>query len=127
MAAPLMANGGSIITLTYLGSERAVRNYNVMGVAKAALESSVRYLAADLGPKQIRVNAISAGPVNTLAARGVSGFTDILDVVATRSPLRRNVEVEEVGNAGLFLVSSLSSGITGEILYVDCGFNIVGI
>jgi len=127
MAAPLMANGGSIVTLTYLGSERAVRNYNVMGVAKAALESSVRYLAADLGPKQIRVNAISAGPVNTLAARGVSGFTDILDVVATRSPLRRNVEVAEVGNAGLFLVSPLSSGITGEVLYVDCGFNIVGI
>ena len=127
MAAPLMAQGGSIITLTYLGSERAVKNYNVMGVAKAALESSVRYLAVDLGPKAIRVNAVSAGPINTLAARGVSGFTEILDVVAQRAPLRRNVDVEEVAKAALFLLSPLSSGITGEVLYVDCGFHIVGI
>jgi len=127
MAAPLMTNGGSIITLTYLGSERAVKNYNVMGVAKAALEASVRYLAVDLGPRQIRVNAVSAGPINTLAARGVSGFVDILDHVAEKSCLKRNVEVEEVANAAVFLLSPLSTGITGEVLYVDCGYNIVGI
>ncbi|MBI4606019.1 MAG: enoyl-ACP reductase [Planctomycetes bacterium] len=127
MAAPLMPSGGSIITLTYLGSERAVKNYNVMGVAKAALESSVRYLAVDLGPRQIRVNALSAGPINTLAARGISGFTEILDVVAQRSPLQRNVEVEEVAHAAIFLLSPLSSGITGEVLYVDAGYHIVGI
>ena len=123
--APLMESGGSIVTLTYLGGERAVKRYNVMGVAKAALESSVRYLAVDLGERGIRVNAISAGPVNTLAARGISGFTDILKVVEERSPLKRNVEVEEVANAALFLVSPLSSGITGEVIYVDCGFHIV--
>ena len=127
MAAPLMERGGSIITLTYLGSERAVQNYNVMGVAKAALEASVRYLAVDLGSRQIRVNAISAGPINTLAARGISGFTEILDVVAQRAPLKRNVEVEEVANAAVFLLSPLSTGITGEVLYVDCGYHIVGI
>ena len=127
MAAPLMEKGGSIITLTYLGSERAVKNYNVMGVAKAALEASVRYLAVDLGPKAIRVNAISAGPVNTLAARGISGFTDILGHVAKVSPLQRNVEIEEVANAAVFLLSPLSSGITGEVIYVDCGFHIMGI
>lgn len=126
MAAPLMERGGSILTLTYLGSERAVKNYNVMGVAKAALEASVRYLAVDLGPKQVRVNAVSAGPINTLAARGISGFTGILDVVAQRSPLQRNVEVEEVANAAVFLLSPLSSGITGEVLYVDCGYHIIG-
>ncbi len=127
MAAPLMTQGGSIITLTYLGSERAVKNYNVMGVAKAALEASVRYLAVDLGARQIRVNALSAGPVNTLAARGISGFTEILDVVAQKAPLQRNVEIEEVANAAVFLLSPLSSGITGEVIYVDCGYNIVGI
>jgi enoyl-[acyl-carrier protein] reductase I len=127
MAAPLMESGGSIVTLTYLGSERAVKNYNVMGVAKAALESSVRYLAADLGPKGIRVNAISAGPINTLAARGISGFTEILDHVAQKSPLRRNVAVEEVANTALFLASHLSSGITGEVIYVDCGYHIMGL
>jgi enoyl-[acyl-carrier protein] reductase I len=127
MAAPLMERGGSLVTLTYLGSERAVKNYNIMGVAKAALEASVRYLAVDLGPRQIRVNALSAGPINTLAARGISGFTDILDVVAQRAPLKRNVEVEEVASAAVFLLSPFSSGITGEVLYVDCGYNIVGI
>lgn len=127
LAAPLMPSGGSIITLTYLGSERAIKSYNVMGVAKAALEASVRYLAVDLGPKQIRVNAVSAGPVNTLAARGISGFTEILGHVAEKSCLKRNVEIEEVANAALFLLSPLSSGITGEVLYVDCGYNIVGI
>lgn len=127
MVAPLMSQGGSIITLTYLGSERAVKNYNVMGVAKAALEASVRYLAVDLGARQIRVNAVSAGPVNTLAARGISGFTEILDLVAHKAPLQRNVEIEEVANASVFLLSPLSSGITGEVIYVDCGYNIVGI
>ena len=127
MAAPLMKDGGSIQTLTYLGSERAVKNYNVMGVAKAALESSVRYLAADLGEKGIRVNAISAGPINTLAARGISGFTDILGQVAERAPLKRNVETEEVAGTAVFLASDLSSGITGEAIYVDCGYNIVGL
>ena len=127
MAVPLMKEGGSIQTLTYLGSERAVKNYNVMGVAKAALESSVRYLAADLGEKGIRVNAVSAGPINTLAARGISGFTDILGQVAERAPLKRNVEIEEVAGASVFLASDLSSGITGEVIYVDCGYNIVGL
>jgi enoyl-[acyl-carrier protein] reductase I len=127
MAAPLMTAGGSVITMTYLGSERAIKSYNVMGVAKAALEASVRYLAVDLGERQIRVNAVSAGPVNTLAARGISGFTGILDVVAQKAPLRRNVEIEEVANTALFLLSPLSSGITGEVIYVDCGFNIVGL
>jgi len=127
MAAPLMERGGSIITLTYLGSERVIKNYNVMGVAKAALEASVRYLAADLGPRRIRVNAISAGPISTVAARGISGFTGILDVVAQRAPLGRNVEPEEVANAALFLLSDLSTGITGEVLHVDGGFHIVGL
>jgi enoyl-[acyl-carrier protein] reductase I len=123
---PLMENGGSVMTMSYLGGERAVQNYNVMGVAKAALESSVRYLAQDLGGKQIRVNAISAGPVNTLAARGISGFTDMLKYAASKAPLQRNVELEEVGNTALFLASDLSSGITGQTIYVDCGYNIVG-
>jgi enoyl-[acyl-carrier protein] reductase I len=127
MAVPLMESGGSIQTMTYLGSERAVRNYNVMGVAKAALESSVRYLASDLGEKGIRVNAISAGPINTLAARGIAGFTEILGHVAENSPLRRNVTVKEVAGTSVFLASDLSSGITGEIIYVDCGYNIVGL
>ena len=122
---PLMENGGSVMTMTYLGGERAVKNYNVMGVAKAALESSVRYLAQDLGPRKVRVNAISAGPINTLAARGISGFSDMLKYVAEKAPLQRNVELEEVANTALFLVSDMSSGITGQTIYVDCGYNIV--
>jgi len=123
---PLMKDGGSVITMTYLGGERAVQNYNVMGVAKAALESSVRYLAQDLGPQGIRVNALSAGPINTLAARGIGGFTDMLKYAADKAPLKRNVELEEVANAALFLVSDMSSGMTGQTVYVDCGYNIVG-
>jgi enoyl-[acyl-carrier protein] reductase I len=126
-AAPLMTDGGSIVTLSYIGGERVVPGYNVMGVAKAALEASVRYLAADLGPRKIRVNAISAGPVNTLAARGIAGFTSILNVVQEKSPLRRNVEIEEVATTALFLVSRLSSGITGEVIHVDCGYHVLGL
>jgi enoyl-[acyl-carrier protein] reductase I len=125
-AAPLMEDGGSIMTLTYYGSEKVVPNYNVMGVAKAALEATVRYLAYDLGKKRIRVNAISAGPVKTLAARGVAGFGDMLKSHAERAPLGRNVEVTEVGDTAAFLASDLSSGITGEVIYVDCGYNIMG-
>jgi enoyl-[acyl-carrier protein] reductase I len=126
-AAPLMEQrgGGAIVTLTYLGAERVVPNYNVMGVAKAALEASVRYMAADLGPRGIRVNAISAGPISTLAARGISGFTNMLKAVAEKAPLRRNTEPEEVADTALFLLSSLGRGITGETIYVDCGYNIV--
>ncbi len=127
MAKPLLNEGGSIQTLTYLGSERAVKNYNVMGVAKAALESSVRYLAGDLGEKGVRVNAISAGPINTLAARGIAGFTEILDHVAQCAPLKRNVTTEEVAGTALFLASDLSTGVTGEVIYVDCGYSIVGL
>jgi enoyl-[acyl-carrier protein] reductase I len=126
-AAPLMKDGGSIVTMSYYGAEKVVQNYNVMGVAKAALESSMRYLAEDLGKKNIRVNAISAGPINTLSARGVRNVGTMLGYVAGKSPLRRNVEVREVGNTALFLVSDLSSGITGETIYVDCGFNIIGV
>ena len=122
-----MTESGSIITLTYIGSEKVIKSYNVMGVAKSALESSVRYLAEDLGPSGIRINAISAGPVNTLSARGISGFTSILKVVEEKAPLRRNVTVDEIANTALFLLSDLSSGITGEIIHVDCGFNIKGI
>jgi enoyl-[acyl-carrier protein] reductase I len=127
-AAPLMAprGGGSIVTLTYLGSERVFTNYNVMGVAKAALEASVRYLAADLGPQAIRVNAISAGPIRTLAASGISGFSQILQVYRERSPLRRNVELEEVGSTGRFLLGPESSAITGEVILVDAGFHAMG-
>jgi enoyl-[acyl-carrier protein] reductase I len=124
-AAPLMTEGGSIITLTYYGSQKVVPRYNVMGVAKAALEATVRYLAADLGKKKIRVNAISAGPIKTLAARGIGGLGEMLKVHAARSPLGRNVEPSEVGSAALFLASDLSSGISGEVLYVDCGYNVV--
>jgi enoyl-[acyl-carrier protein] reductase I len=124
-AAPLMTDGGSIMTLTYYGSQKVVPRYNVMGVAKAALEATVRYLAADLGGQKIRVNAISAGPIKTLAARGIGGLSEMLKVHATRAPLQRNVEPAEVGNAALFLASELSSGISGEILYVDCGYNVV--
>jgi enoyl-[acyl-carrier protein] reductase I len=127
-AAPLMENrGGSIVTLTYYGSEKVVENYNVMGVAKAALEASVRYLAADLGPRGIRVNAISAGPIKTLAASGISGFREMLHHAAEKAPLRRNVLPEEVGKAALYLASDLSSGTTGEVLHVDAGYNIMGL
>ena len=126
--APLMEKrgGGSIITLTYLGGNRVAPGYNVMGVAKAALESSVRYLAYDLGQKNIRVNAISAGPINTLAARGIAGFSEILKMAREKSPLKRNTEPEEVGDTALFLISSLGRGITGEVIFVDCGYNIIG-
>ena len=126
-ALPLMSEGGSIITMSYYGAEKVVMNYNVMGVAKAALEASTRYLAADLGKYQIRVNAISAGPINTLSARGVKGMGSLLAYVGQRSPLQRNVTQTEVGNTAMFLVSDLSSGITGETIYVDCGYNIMGI
>jgi enoyl-[acyl-carrier protein] reductase I len=126
-AAPLMKDGGSIVTMTYYGAEKVVLGYNVMGVAKAALEASVRYLANDLGPRNIRINAISAGPIQTLSARGVADFTTMLKHAAERAPLRRNVEPREVGNTALFLCSSLGSGITGEVIYVDCGYNIMGI
>ncbi|HEY2091729.1 MAG TPA: enoyl-ACP reductase [Thermoanaerobaculia bacterium] len=119
--------GGSVVALSYLGAVKAVDGYNVMGVAKASLEASVRYLASNLGPKNVRVNAISAGPVNTLAARGISGFTTMLKHHADRAPLRRNVTLEEIGNAALFLLSPMSTGVTGEVLYVDCGYNIVGL
>jgi enoyl-[acyl-carrier protein] reductase I len=121
------AGGGSILALTYYGAQKAVEGYNVMGVAKASLEASVRYLAANLGPKNVRVNALSAGPVNTLAARGIKGFTTMLKHHAERAPMRRNVELAEIGNAGLFLLSPMSSGITGEVMFVDCGYNIVGL
>jgi enoyl-[acyl-carrier protein] reductase I len=124
-AAPLMTDGGSILTLTYYGSQKVVPRYNVMGVAKAALEATVRYLAADLGPQKIRVNAISAGPIKTLAARGIGGLGEMLKVHAERSPLKRNVDPAEVGNAALFLASDLSSGVSGEVLYVDCGYNVM--
>lgn len=126
-AAPLMKDGGSIVTMSYYGAEKVVMNYNVMGVAKAALEASVRYLAADLGKQNIRVNAISAGPINTLSARGVKNMSSLLGYVAERSPLKRNVQAAEVGNTALFLVSDLASGITGETIYVDCGYNIMGV
>jgi len=122
-----MNDGGSIVTMSYYGAEKVVTSYNVMGVAKAALESSVRYLAADLGKDNIRVNAISAGPINTLSARGVKNMGSLLGYVGEKSPLKRNVTQAEVGNTALFLVSDLSSGITGETIYVDCGYNIMGI
>ena len=125
--APLMeGRGGSVVTLTYLGGERVVPHYNVMGVAKAALECSVRYLAADLGPKGIRVNAISAGPIKTIAASGVHGISKMLEYHRTNAPLRKNTEQEEVGDAALFLVSRLSRGITGELIHVDGGFHVMG-
>jgi enoyl-[acyl-carrier protein] reductase I len=125
-AAPLMADGGSIVTMTYHGAERVIPGYNVMGVAKAALECTVRYLAYDLGKNKIRVNAISAGPIKTLAARGISDFSSMLKNHAERAPLKRNVDVNEVGSTGVFLASDASSGITGEVIYVDCGYNIMG-
>ncbi|CAN5593373.1 enoyl-ACP reductase [soil metagenome] len=126
-AVPLMKDGGSIVTMSYYGAEKVVQNYNVMGVAKAALEASTRYLAEDLGKQNIRVNAISAGPINTLSARGVKNMGAMLKHIAEKTPLRRNVEAREVGNTALFLVSDLSSAITGETIHVDCGFNIIGI
>ncbi|MCX7866411.1 enoyl-ACP reductase FabI [Limisphaera sp. VF-2] len=125
-AAPLMTEGGSILTLSYYGAEKVVPHYNVMGVAKAALEASVRYLAYDLGPQRVRVNAISAGPVNTLAARGISGFTEMLRHYEAKSPLRRNVLPEELGATGLFLASDGAAAITGQVIYVDCGYQIMG-
>jgi enoyl-[acyl-carrier protein] reductase I len=125
-AVPLMPNGGSLLTLTYYGAERVMPHYNVMGVAKAALEASVRYLAADLGKDGIRVNAVSAGPVKTLAASGIGDFRYILKWNELNSPLRRNVGLEEVGNSGMYLLSDLSAGVTGEVHHVDCGYNTVG-
>jgi enoyl-[acyl-carrier protein] reductase I len=127
-ALPLLEKrgGGSILTLSYLGSERVFPNYNVMGVAKAALEASVRYLAADLGARNIRVNAVSAGPIKTLAASGVAGFSSMLALARERAPLRRNVEASEVGAAGAFLLSDAASGITGEVMLVDAGYHVMG-
>lgn len=125
-AKPLMKEGGSIVTLTYLGGERVIKNYNVMGVAKAALEASVKYLAVDLGKERIRVNAISAGPIKTLAAKGIKNFSTMLKEFEEKSPMGRLITTEEVGNTALFLCSDLSSGITGENLHVDCGYHVVG-
>jgi enoyl-[acyl-carrier protein] reductase I len=125
-AAPLMTEGGSIITLSFIGAEKVMLGYNVMGVAKAALEASVRYLAASLGPKAIRVNAISAGPIKTLAARGIGSLTEILKFVSDRSPLKRNVEPSEVGDTAVFLASDGAAGITGEVIHVDCGYHVMG-
>jgi enoyl-[acyl-carrier protein] reductase I len=125
-AAPLMPAGGSLLTLTYYGAERVMPNYNVMGVAKAALEASVRYLAVDLGGQNIRVNAISAGPIKTLAASGIGDFRYILKWNQYNSPLKRNVSIEDVGGAGLYLLSDLGAGVTGEVHHVDCGYHVVG-
>jgi len=126
-AAPLMeASGGSILALTYLGGERVIPHYNVMGVAKAALDMSVRYLAADLGPRGIRVNALSAGPIKTLSSAGIKGFSKILEHMRERAPLRRNVDQAEVADAALFLLSNMSRGVTGETLHVDSGYHIMG-
>ncbi len=125
-AEPYMTEGGSIVTMSYLGAERAIESYRVMGVAKAALEASVRYLAIDLGKKDIRVNAISAGPIRTLAAKGVSGFNDILRTIEEKAPLQRNVTQDEVGDMTLAILSHLSRGMTGEVIYVDSGYHIVG-
>ncbi len=125
-ALPLMPKGGSVLTLTYYGAEKVVPHYNVMGVAKAALEASVRYLAADLGPQGIRVNAISAGAIKTLSASGIAGFRKMLRYTDERAPLRRNVDQSEVGNTALWLCSELSSGVTGEVVHVDAGYNILG-
>ena len=122
-----MAAGGSVLTLSYLGAQRVVQNYNVMGVAKAALESSVRYLAADLGPSQIRVNAISAGPIKTASARGVKDFSKVLEGVAALAPLRRDTDPAEVADTAVFLASDLGRGVTGNVIYVDAGFQIMGL
>jgi enoyl-[acyl-carrier protein] reductase I len=126
-AVPLMPEGGSILTLTYYGAEKVVPGYNIMGPAKAALEATVRYLAAELGTKNIRVNAISAGAIKTLAARGIGDLQTMLDASAAKAPLHRNVDALEVGKAALFLASDLASGITGEITFVDCGVNVIGL
>ena len=126
-ARPLLRRGSSVMTLTYYGAEKVVANYNVMGVAKAALEASVRYLAADLGPDGVRVNAISAGPVRTLAAAGIAGFKRMYGAFAEVAPLRANITPEDVGRSALYLASDLSSAVTGEVLYVDGGFNILGV
>lgn len=126
-AAPMMADGGSIMTMTYIASERVFPSYNVMGVAKSALESIVRYLAADLGPEGIRVNAVSAGPISTLAARGVPGFTGFARAYPERAPLRRATDADEVGDTAVYLASDLSRGMTGEVLFVDEGFHVLGI
>jgi enoyl-[acyl-carrier protein] reductase I len=128
-AAPLMEKrgGGSVLTLSYLGSERVVPGYHVMGVAKAALEATVRYLAADVGPKNIRVNAVSAGPIKTLAAAGIKGFSNILHIYPERAPLRRNVETGEVAEAAAFLLSDAGKGVTGEVMYVDAGYHVIGV
>jgi enoyl-[acyl-carrier protein] reductase I len=125
-AAPLMTEGGSIVAMTYYGSEKVVPHYNVMGVAKASLESSTRYLAYDLGPRKIRVNCISAGPVNTLAARGIAGFSEMLKYYEAHTPLKRNVLPDELGATGTFLASDGAAAITGQVLYVDCGYQIMG-
>jgi enoyl-[acyl-carrier protein] reductase I len=125
-AAPLMTEGGSIISMSYYGAEKVMPHYNVMGVAKAALEASTRYLAYDLGPKKIRVNCISAGPMNTLAARGIAGFIDILKHYESHAPLKRNVLPEELGATGLFLASDGAAAITGQVIYVDAGYQIMG-
>ena len=125
--APLMPQGGSLLTLTYLGSQRVVPNYNVMGVAKAALEATVRYLASDLGPKNIRVNAISAGPVKTASARAIKDFSSILEVVSQHAPLRRNTDPAEVADTAVFLASNLGRGVTGNTIFVDAGFHIMGL
>jgi enoyl-[acyl-carrier protein] reductase I len=125
-AAPLMTEGGSIVAMTYYGSEKVVPHYNVMGVAKASLEASTRYLAYDLGPKKIRVNCISAGPVNTLAARGIAGFTEMLKHYEAHAPLKRNVLPDELGATGAFLASDGAAAITGQVIYVDCGYQIMG-
>lgn len=126
-ARKLMTEGGSIVTQTYLGAERVVKNYNVMGVAKASLEASVMYLAEDVGKNNIRINAISAGPIRTLSAKGVSGLNDIHAVIEERAPLRRNVDQDQVGDATMFLLSDLSRGITGELIHVDSGYHIMGL
>ncbi|GDY19366.1 enoyl-[acyl-carrier-protein] reductase [NADH] [Verrucomicrobiota bacterium] len=125
-AAPLMTEGGSIVAMSYYGAEKVVPHYNVMGVAKAALEASTRYLAYDLGPKKIRVNCISAGPMNTLAARGIAGFTDMMKHYEAHAPLKRNVVPDELGATGAFLASDGAAAITGQVLYVDCGYQIMG-
>src|SRR5690349_15011043 len=125
-AAPLMADGGSVVAMTYYGAEKVVPHYNVMGVAKASLEASTRYLAYDLGPKKIRVNCISAGPMNTLAARGIAGFTDMLKHYEAHAPLKRNVLPDELGATGTFLASDGAAAITGQVLYVDSGYQIMG-
>lgn len=124
---PMLRSGGALLTLSYLGAERVIPNYNVMGVAKASLEANVRYMASSLGPEGIRVNAVSAGPIRTLAAAGISNFREMLNKAESAAPLRKNVTIEEVGNTAAFLCSDLASGITGEVLYVDAGYHIVGL